>query len=917
MREAWTRRRGGLALQCLVVGGGYVAGSQLAFAVLDATGAGPTFFPSAGLTVAALCLLPRRAWPAVCASIAAAELVVDLGEGLAPLAATGFAAANTLEPWCGAALLGRFRPGGVRVGTWRGLTRFVVAAVLAAPVVGAAAGATTAVLLGDGDQAWWTVAARWWLGDALGVLVVGTTMLAWAGDRPAAARRRWPGHIGAAVVMGGFAVLVFFADLVVAGYAGALALIWVALRWGLRAVTASGVVIAVVATTATAVGRGPWARIGTGPESGLVHLQMLLALLLVIAVTVDERETAVRDATSAEEQRRHAQSVLETEHAARERASLLHTVADALGATTDIAQVAAVFVEVEEFGDVLSAAAIGVVADGGGLRVWTHNRSGTTTETVVSASAVTCEAETGRTGEPHYAAADHPPPGGSASRGGAAILPLRTSGEPFGFVGLYFRGTRVWVEEQRTVLLTMAAQTAQAVQRVQLYEAEQALRGRAEHRAWQQRLLVEVVAAVSAPGAVAERAHRLVGTLVPVLADFAVIEFGDGEDDAPVVACAHRSPVGRAACEDVMNAGEAGITALATVLATGRALVTPTPAGGCLPDSAATRRAGAAPLIGVPMSGEGRVRGALLLGRTDADRPFAAGDLALANDIATRAVLVLQAAGSAERERSIALTLQTSLLPRRLPAVRDVGIAARYRPSQRNLAIGGDWYDVVTHPDGRVVITIGDVVGHGLPAAAAMGQMRSAATALILAELDPAAVLDRLDRVAARTAGAEHASALVADFDPADGRLRFAVAGHPPPVLITPDGTVALLEQGRSPLLCLPPKAGRPHTELTLLPGSALVCYTDGLIEQRRRPPDEALAALVSAATRHAGRDPGELCDGLLDTLVGELPARDDIAVVCLRYAPVPATGRRGADEPEQDVKPGGRRGRSGRRTSR
>jgi serine phosphatase RsbU (regulator of sigma subunit) len=175
---------------------------------------------------------------------------------------------------------------------------------------------------------------------------------------------------------------------------------------------------------------------------------------------------------------------------------------------------------------------------------------------------------------------------------------------------------------------------------------------------------------------------------------------------------------------------------------------------------------------------------------------------------------------------------------------------------------------------------------------------------LILADLGPSAVLDRLDLVAARTAGAEHASALVAELDPAGGRLRYAVAGHPPPVLVAPDGSATLLDQARSPLLCLPPRHGRPEAESAVPPGSTVVCYTDGLIEQNRLPANEAFAGLLAAATRYARRDPGGLCDGLLDALVGSAAARDDIAVVCLRSLPAPLARRERAEVPDQSFSP-------------
>ncbi|MET8997577.1 SpoIIE family protein phosphatase [Amycolatopsis sp. NPDC004169] len=855
------------ALWFAVAAIGYAAGSQVAFTVLDSGGGGPTFFPSAGFSLALLCLLPRPFRRFACLGVAVAEILVDLAEGLGPVAAAGFAVANTAEPVLGALLLGAARP----TGTWRGLARFVAAGVLGGPAAGAVLGATTATLAGGATDGWWAVAGRWWLGDGLGVLVIGTALLVWCSREPAGVRRA--GGVLAAAAIGGLAVLVFWADLAVAGYAGVVVLGWVALWWGPRAVSAAGVVVAFVATTATAAGRGPWA--GVAPASGLVHLQVLLAVvlltMLVLAVTVTERDAAVRGATVAEERRRRAESVAEAEHAAHERARLLQAVAGGLGVATGIDRIVTVFVDVHA--GALAAAAVGVRDDGGGLEARIATATGPVSRTAVPAE--TAEARVVRDGEPLFRTGGHPIPGG-AETGAAAILPLETTGAVFGFLGLYFREPGAGPGAQRTLLLTMAAQAAQAVHRVRLYEAEQRQRRRAEDGERRQRLMSDLMSTLSTPGTTAERAQRLADALVPAFADFAVAQFGDAGD---TVAVSAGDPAAAAA-------PGGGLPVVKTVLATGEPQ-------------------GTGALIGVPLTAEGAVRGALVLGRPGSGPRFTGEDLVLAEDLAARAGLVLHAARVADRERSVAWTLQTSQLPQRPALPRGVAAAARYRPSERNLSIGGDWYDLVTLPDGHLTVTIGDVVGHGLPAAAVMGQMRSAATGLILAGLRPAAVLDRLDLVAGRTAGAEHASALVAELDPVTGRFRYAAAGHPPPVLVAPDGTVALLDGARSPLLCLPPRHGRPEAELTVLPGSALVCYTDGLIEQNRLPPHEAFAGLLAAATRYARAAPEDLCDGLVDVLVGDTPARDDIALVCLRYLPVPSARPAPAELPERGFSSG------------
>ncbi|MET8846065.1 SpoIIE family protein phosphatase [Amycolatopsis sp. NPDC004625] len=880
-RDTW-RRRGRPVLWCVVAGGGYAAGSLVAFRVLDAAGSGPSFFPSAGLSVALLCLLPRRARAFVCASIAAAEIIVDLAQGLGIVAAAGFAVANTAEPMLAALLLGTGR-----IDTWYGLTRFLAAAVLAAPAVGALTGAVTVVLATKQGDGWWNVAGRWWLGDALGVLVIGTTLLAWGQSSGAGRHGGRIGPLVSAAAMGGIAALVFWVDAAAAGYVGVVALAWVALRYGLKAVTASGVVIAFVATTATVAKHGPWA---SGPQTGLVHLQVLLAVvlltMLVLAVTVTERDAAMRSAATAEERQRQAQSVAEAEHEAHERARLLQATAEGLGAATNVPGILRAILDVQGEHGIPARAAIGVLVNGTALRT-TLGGDEQAAAIILPLTAAIPEAATVRDGAPRFPAGAHALPGTVLSATSAAILPLRTSDAVFGFLALYFREDHIQSSAQRTVQLTMAAQAAQAVQRVELYEAEQLLRRRAEDGERRQRLIGDVLAAVSTSGTVSERARKLVDALVPTFADFAVALFGEDGSDSPVAVCARGDEAARTAAGTWQTA-DGGISALTTVMATGKPL---RPAAG-------PSGSGRCSLIGVPFTAAGSVEGALLVGHAGSGRSFAEQDFALVEEVAARAALVLHSSRSADRERSIALILQTSQLPQHVTAPPGLAAATRYQPSEQHLAIGGDWYDLVSRPDGTITVTIGDVVGHGLAAAAAMGQMRSTATALILADLGPAAVLDRLDLVATRTAGAEHASALVAELDPASGRLRYANAGHPPPLLITPDGTVALLDQARTALLCLPPGTGRTEAQISILPGSALLCYTDGLIEQNRLPQQEAFAGLIAAATRYAHLSPDELCDGLLDTLVGRSAARDDIAVVCLRLLQVPASGPEVGTEP-------------------
>jgi anti-anti-sigma factor len=238
-----------------------------------------------------------------------------------------------------------------------------------------------------------------------------------------------------------------------------------------------------------------------------------------------------------------------------------------------------------------------------------------------------------------------------------------------------------------------------------------------------------------------------------------------------------------------------------------------------------------------------------------------------------------------ERERRIAETLQRSLLPQQLPRIPGVALAGRYLPGAAGLEIGGDWYDVFLLPGGRVGLTIGDVVGRGLTAAASMGQLRTGLRAYALEAASPAAVLERLNRLVQELQTPEIATMVYAVLDPETGRLTYAVAGHPRPLLAAADGTVRYLEGEGSPPLGVPGEPCRDEV-VTLEPGSTLLLYTDGLVERRDRSIDDGLEAL-RATMSGPPDDLDALCD---DRILGILPPdapADDVAVLALRFVSV------------------------------
>src|SRR5512132_632312 len=236
----------------------------------------------------------------------------------------------------------------------------------------------------------------------------------------------------------------------------------------------------------------------------------------------------------------------------------------------------------------------------------------------------------------------------------------------------------------------------------------------------------------------------------------------------------------------------------------------------------------------------------------------------------------------AEREHRIAETLQRSLLPDRLPEIPGVLLTARYMPATSDMEIGGDWYDVVQLPDGRVGLAIGDVAGHGLRAASTMGQMRMALRVCALEERSPNRVVTRLRHLVRGQLGAEFATLVYLVFDPDSGTVRFANAGHPPPLVVGGTESARYLEGGLGPPLGA---VGFPdhHLDVTyhLAVGSTLFLFTDGLVERRGatiRDGLERLKTLVAAS----GDDLEAMCDHLLLEMVGS-DVSDDVALLALR----------------------------------
>jgi PAS domain S-box-containing protein len=296
-------------------------------------------------------------------------------------------------------------------------------------------------------------------------------------------------------------------------------------------------------------------------------------------------------------------------------------------------------------------------------------------------------------------------------------------------------------------------------------------------------------------------------------------------------------------------------------------------------------------LIAVPLVARGLVLGVVSLWRWRQPEPFEEDDLTLAEEFASRAAVCIDNARRFTQQHQAALTLQRSLLPREMPDHPAVEIAHRYLPADVTAGVGGDWFDVIPLSGLRVALVVGDVVGHGIHAAATMGRLRTAVHTLANLDLPPDEVLSHLDDLVDRLATEQElvhegspqivgATCLYAVYDPISRRCALARAGHPLPAMVTPDGRVDFPDLPAGPPLGL---GGLPFetAELELAEGSLLTLYTDGLVTGRRRDLDEGLARLRSVLSGPA-RSLEATCKAVEGTLLPHQP-NDDVALLMVR----------------------------------
>jgi PAS domain S-box-containing protein len=294
----------------------------------------------------------------------------------------------------------------------------------------------------------------------------------------------------------------------------------------------------------------------------------------------------------------------------------------------------------------------------------------------------------------------------------------------------------------------------------------------------------------------------------------------------------------------------------------------------------------------VPLTARGAVLGIAVFIRTVNQTPFSRDDLLLAEELAVRASLNLDNARRYTRERAAALALQRNLLPRRLSGGCALDVASRYLPTDSHEGVGGDWFDVIPLSGARIALVVGDVIGHGINAAASMGRLRTAVHTLADLDFAPDELLAHLDDLAGRLSEEQlgsdgfptpviGATCAYAVYDPVTRVCTVARAGHPPPALVDPDGRVTFPE--------IP--AGAPigyglasyeSAEFELPEGSLIAMYTDGLVETRHDDIDVGLDVLASALAR-PGTDLEQLCGDVVEATLSQSKFEDDAALLLAR----------------------------------
>jgi serine/threonine-protein kinase RsbW len=436
----------------------------------------------------------------------------------------------------------------------------------------------------------------------------------------------------------------------------------------------------------------------------------------------------------------------------------------------------------------------------------------------------------------------------------AAVLHLRDDGAAVGAIAMCFTHQHPFDRDATEYIQLLVHDLEQALTRARLADAERAARAAAYREAAKSELLATVAHELSMVPTAEARMRRLLHLVVPTLADAAMVRAETGE-----YALSEMTPPVRELADRVVQTGA--------------------PHGLELPadDGQPARSAWAVPLR------LGQRGLAVLTVQRDHPSVFTPGDRETLRAVAERAAISLENAHLYEHERQVSMELQQSLLGAAYPKLDGITIASYYGAGDSELQAGGDWHNVVSLPDGRIGFAAGDVIGHGLRAAVAMGQLRVALSALAPSCDSPRELLHRLDAFAGGIDGADMATVTYAVLDPADATLTYACAGHPPPLIMRPGQPPEFLWNGRSRPLQSVVAGPRLDGSASVVAGTVLLLYTDGLIERRGEPITEGLQRLATHAATLTDEAVPDLCQRLVEAMLVDTKRFDDVAVLAVR----------------------------------
>lgn len=479
------------------------------------------------------------------------------------------------------------------------------------------------------------------------------------------------------------------------------------------------------------------------------------------------------------------------------------------------------------------------------------------------------------------------------------IVPLLARGRTLGMMALGAMNGRTIPEGDMVLIEQLATRMAVALDNARLFADAQAARQTAEAASAQLALLSEASQSLGATLDVREAVGRLARLVVPVLADWSLVTLVDEDGELVDVGRWHRDPAKLPLVDAYATTRIRSSMANAPVRQAVRtrrpviitdvdeAMLVSAISDPGVRDIARDLRIGTS--IELPLVARGRVLGAITLLNERGRRPLTDEELATAREVASRAAVALDNAQTFARQRRVAEELQHSMLTNP-PEPDHIQIAVRYLPAAPTVQVGGDWYDAFLDRDGNTVIVIGDVMGHDISAAAAMGQIRSLVRGIAFDRHEsPSQVLARVDGAMAGLAVGALATALIARIEQSSEeaaagvrRITWCSAGHPGPLLVTPAGDVRELPTPPGMLLGVDPTAQRRDNHAMLDPDSTVVLFTDGLFERRSMSLDAGLELVRRALGDLAAHPLNELCDGLLSRMLPTAP-EDDVALVAVR----------------------------------